>query len=314
MKILVTGASGNIGSAVVPELVSRGHQVKAVIHSEKQRKKFENLNVEIIKADIFNENSLDDHMKGIDVVIHLVGYLFAPRRSQIVELNMKAAKSVANACLKNNVGRIIFSSSVLVYPSTADLPVKEDSILEASTEYEKAKIEVEKYLFSLADKGLKTTVIRIGHVYGKGVSAVDEFIFYISKGLYRTAGDGKHIIPPVYVGDLANAFALAAENEAAVGEVFNINDDSPMTLKEFSDLIALNIGKKPVKSAPIGLFNAIAAFNEATSFVINRRPFFDLDTVKLMSSPHWGDNSKAKEILGWQPEVKSFKEGVKLCF
>ncbi len=314
MKALVVGAAGNIGSALVFELAKRGHEVRALIHRDEQRKKFEGLDVEFVVGDVMDFESIKEIANGVDIVYHLVGYLFAPRLTQIVPMNMAAAKNVAKACLESGVKRIVFTSSVLVYPVDAKLPVSEDHSLEASTEYEKAKIEVEKYLLGLSAEGLNPTIIRVGHVYGLGVTAVEEFKYYIKKGLYFTAGNGNHIIPPVFVGDLANALALAAEKEEAIGQVFNVNDDDPMTLREFSNLIAKELGKKPVKGFPVWLFKTIAVFNEAGSFVANRRPWFDRDTVKLMQAPHWGDNAKAKKILGWQPQYKSFKEGVKLCF
>lgn len=314
MKALVVGAAGNIGSALVPALTKRGHSVVALIHSPKQRERIEGPGVEVVVGDLSDLKNMEHIADGIDVVFHLIGYLFAPRRSQIIDRNVTAAENITEFCLNAGIKRIIFSSSVLVYSRDVPLPAAEDEPVGAETAYGQAKIHIEKYLMSLADKGLVPTIIRVGHVYGKGVSAVEEFKYYIKKGWYRTAGKADHLIPPVFVGDLVEAMVLAAETESAAGQIFNVNDDEPMPLKQFSDLIAKELGKKPVKSIPGWLFNIIALLNEGISFFSNKRPLFDLDTVKLMQTAHWGDNSKAKEVLGWQPRYKSFREGIKECF
>lgn len=311
MKALVVGATGNVGSKLVECLASRGHQVRGISRSKTEDPRE---NVEMVVGDVTDPTSLRAAAEGMDVVYHLVGYLFAPRRSQVESLNMTAARNVAETAIEAGVKRIVFTSSVLVYGPEAVMPTPEEHPRRPDTAYSRAKVAVEDYLLSLKSRGLDATIMRVGHVYGPGVSTVEEFKGLIRLGLYRTAGKKDHVIPPINADDLALALCLAGETPKAAGRIYNVNDDDPITLRQFSNLIAARLGKGPVKSSPVWVFKATAGLLEAVSRVSGRRPFFDLDTVTLMMEPHSGDNSRLKNELGWEPAYKSFKEGVDACF
>lgn len=313
MKALVVGATGNIGSRLVPALLSRGHDVRVVVRPDSKKRPVPNT-VEVFPADVMGPDSLNGAADGIDVVYHLVGYLFAPKRSLVEPLNIAAARNVAEMALDARVKRLVFTSSVLVYGPGARLPSAEDDPRHPDTAYSRAKAVVEDYLLGLTRRGLRATIMRVGHVYGLGVSAVEEFKNLIGCGLYRTASSGNHLIPPINVDDLALALCLAGEESKAAGRIYNVNDDEPLRLREFSDLIAARMGKGAVKSAPVWFFKSVALLLESFARVTGRPPFFDLDTVKLMTEAHWGDNTRLKEELGWEPKYKSFREGVATCF
>ena len=312
MKALIVGASGNIGSRLVPALRSRGHEVRAMVRPDSKRRPAAD-NVEIFSADVMKAAELKGAAGGVDVVYHLVGYLFAPRRSQVEPLNMAAARNVAEMAMAAGVNRLVFTSSVLVYGPNGRLPSAEDDPRRPDTAYSRAKAAVEDYLLSLAPH-LQATIMRVGHVYGPNVSAIEEFKNLIERGFYRTAGPGEHLTPPINVDDLALALCLAGENPKAASRIYNVNDDEPLPLREFSDLLAERIGKGPVKRAPVWVFKSAAALLESLSKVTGRQPFFDLDTVTLMTEAHSGDNARLKRELGWSPKYKSFREGVATCF
>lgn len=312
MKALVVGASGNIGSRLVVALHSRGHDVRALIRPGSLRPVAGG--AEIFPADVMEPAGLKGAADGVDVVYHLVGYLFAPRRSLVEPLNMAAARNVAEMAIDAGVKRLVFTSSALVYGPGARMPSAEDDFRRPDTAYSRAKAAVEDYLLGLAPRGLQATILRVGHVYGLNVSAIEEFKNLIGRGFYRTAGPGDHLIPPINVDDLALALCLAGENTKAAGRTYNVNDDEPLPLREFSDLLAERMGKGPVKSAPVWLFKSAATFLESLSKVTGRQPFFDRDTVTLMMEAHGGDNARLKRELGWAPKYKSFREGVATCF
>ena len=314
MKVVVVGAGGNIGSRLVRELCDRGHEVRGIFRNEKSADRVGDYDFDVFVADIMDENDLRGAFDGYDVCYHLVGYLFAPRKSQIEDINMAAARNVSKACLESGVKRIVFTSSILVYGPDAIMPSKEETRRNPDTAYSKAKVKVEDHLLALESSGISITILRVGHVYGPDVSTVEEFKCLMRKNLYRTAGRADHHIPPIHVEDLANGLALAGESERAKNEIFNISDDEKVTLQEFCDLIASGLGKRPFKSAPVWFFNMSAVFLEALSALTNRRPFFDRDTVVLMREEHYGDNSKIKNVLGWEPKYRSVYEGIDTCF
>ena len=170
------------------------------------------------------------------------------------------------------------------------------------------------FLFSLIDRSLIPTILRVGHVYGRGISSVEEFKTMIARGVFSLPGSAEHLIPPIHIDDLVIAMAMVAESNKAAGKIYNINDDHPISLKEFCDQLATYMGKPKVDTLPVWLFKSAALLFETISFFTKRRPFFDRDTVKLMTMAHWGDNSKIKEELGWKPDYKSFYDGVGSCF
>ena len=315
MKTLVAGATGNVGFALVRELLARGHSVRAMVRPGSLRaSKLDELDIDKVVTELSDESAWSKAGEGADVMYHLIGYLFAPKRSMIEPLNMAAARDAARLCLETGIKHLVFTSSVLVYGPAATMPSREDDARRPNTAYSRAKAAIEDYLLGLADEGLDVTVLRLGHVYGRNVSTVEEFKSLIHLGAYRLAGPGDHLIPPVHVDDVAKALALAGENEAARGQAYNVNDDQPIPLREFSDLLAREIGRPPVKSAPVSLFSASAALLEFLALFTGNPPFFDRDTVRLMSNAHHGDTAKIKQELGWTPRYPSFREGVKTCF
>ncbi len=314
MKILVTGAAGNIGSHLIPILVDRGHQIRAVVRSKNQARHLAYPNIEIVEADVMDPKSIAGIADGMDLTYQLVGYLFAPKRHQVETDNLTATKNIARECLKSQVRRIIYSSSLLVYGQNPNIPSLEKDDPNPNTPYGRGKRSAEEFLLSLAGNGLAATILRVGHVYGSGVSSVEEFKNMIARGVFSLPGKGDHLIAPINVDDLAIAMTMAAENKRSAGQIYNVNDDHPLSLKKFSDLLAEYMGKPDTGTLPVWLFKSAALFFETISRFTKRRPFFDRDTVKLLTMAHWGDTSKIKADLGWEPYYKSFNEGLSTCF
>lgn len=114
LKILVTGASGFIGTSLVPKLVALGHKVRTMGRSSSCPKDFQGLALEHKRGDVTNPEQVQDAVAGCDVVYHLAGLVSYKKRdlNRQYAVNVLGTRNVLDACLRNNVKRVIHTSSV----------------------------------------------------------------------------------------------------------------------------------------------------------------------------------------------------------
>ena len=112
--IAVTGATGHIGNVLVRKLLARGETVRAIVPPFEELKPLEELEVEILEGDVRNVDSLIKAFNGADIVYHLAGIvtILSGNDDFLYEVNVKGTKNVVDACLKNNVKRLVYASSV----------------------------------------------------------------------------------------------------------------------------------------------------------------------------------------------------------
>ncbi|MEM5777474.1 MAG: SDR family NAD(P)-dependent oxidoreductase [Candidatus Aenigmatarchaeota archaeon] len=255
-RILVIGGAGFIGSHVVEELTKE--DVKEIIVFDNFcRGKLENLKnalkderVKIFEdgGDITQIDMLDSAMKGIDYVFHLAALWLLqcykyPRSA--FEVNIKGTFNVLEACVKNNIKKLIFSSSASVYGDAVKIPMTEEHPFNNKTFYGATKIAGEQMCRAFYHRyGLNYVGLRYMNVYGprqdyKGayVAVIMKILDRIDQGLPPIIyGDGSQSYDFIYVEDVAKANICALVSNS-VDEFYNIGTGIKTSIKEICELL-----------------------------------------------------------------------------
>jgi len=255
-RVLVIGGTGFIGGHLVAELLK--HQVKeVVIYDNFTRGKFENISDSLndkrcsvfsLGGDIRDIDILNAAMNGIDYVFHLAAMWLLHCKdfpATAFEVNIKGTFNVLEACVKNKVKKIIYSSSASVYGDAVDLPMTEEHPFNNKNFYGATKIAGEAMCTAYNDRyGLEVIGLRYMNVYGAGQDQHAAYTGVVPIMLNKIAeneapiinGDGSQAYDFIYVEDVAVANIKALESDVKIG-YYNIGTEVQTSIKELCDTI-----------------------------------------------------------------------------
>ena len=258
-KILVTGATGMIGSLVARRAVESGYRVRVLVRPTSDRKLLEGLDLEYVEGDLADPESLPAALRGIDMVVHAAAHIgdWGPA-DKYRAINVIALEHLLTAAEhEGRLRRWVQVSSLGVYPARdhygTDETVPPD--MKGLDGYTRTKAEAEVLLRRhMDDCRLPAVIVRPGFVYGPGERAViPRLIKRFESGVVKFIGDGKKVLNNTYVGNLADAILLAMEKDEALGETFNIRDERLVTRQEYIMTVADYLGKPRPGSVPLWL-------------------------------------------------------------
>ncbi|MFC3456540.1 NAD-dependent epimerase/dehydratase family protein [Amycolatopsis speibonae] len=237
MTILVTGATGLVGTRLLPRLVEAGHDVRALVRSERPLPS----GVEGVVGDILDPDSLPAAVKGISAVVHMAAVLRTPNPEQIEQVNLDGTRNLIEAVNANAPeARFMMASTSLVYSHDLPNPAREDDRTEAPMAYPASKVKAEKLL---RESGLNWSVLRLAFVYGDGDNHLQS-----APGLL--AGWDWHpsqSLSLVHHRDIATAVNLALTG-AMDGQTVNITDEAPTTVLEIAKIVGADY---PASAEPL---------------------------------------------------------------
>ena len=237
MKILITGATGKVGSRLVPRMLAKGYEVRILVRDSAKASALAELGASVVVGDLYTPDTLPAAVEGMDAVIHLAA-LFRTFTDTvgIVKTNHAGTVALANAAMAAGVKRFVFVSTGNVYGSGYRHPAREDDPVDINDPrpYSSSKIAAEQELFSLhKNKGFDIRVLRLGFVYGEKDPHIAEIMPYL-KRWKRHSGSRMHMAHHL---DVAQALTLLLHTDGLNGEVFNVCDDAPITLYELADSV-----------------------------------------------------------------------------
>lgn len=316
MTILVTGATGFLGSALVTELVKRQQRVRVLARDEQKARAYFGNAVTIIPGSVTNQVQVQRALDGVDTLYHLAGRLYHPATPTELyyETHVKGTRIVMNACLEQKeLRRVIHVSTTGVHGITGTTPAAEDAPFAPTNPYEKTKLEGELLaLHAYQEHGLPVSIIRPGLVYGPGDLHLLGFFRAIQKGLFRVIAGGKACLHPVYIDDMVSAFLLCARSEQTIGHAYNIAGNQIVTIRQLASAIAGALGRTlPGGSIPLWLANLTSDIFAITPGMKGEQAPLTRSRVNFLTHSRVYDISRARSELGYSPAI-DMEAGLKL--
>ena len=217
MKILVTGATGKVGSRLSKRLAERGARVRALVRDRARAADLCGDRIELADGDLLELDSLAAAVRGVDVVVHCAAFFRGATPEQAHEVNDLGTQHLAGAARDAGVKRFIFTSTGLVYGDKGGRLASEDDACAPAPGYPASKLAAERFLLEL--KGLDARVLRLPFVYGDGDRHIEEAI-PMMRGFppAQRMSLGHHV-------DIAQAVVRLLEAPSPAHRVYNVVDD-----------------------------------------------------------------------------------------
>ncbi|MGE4268536.1 MAG: complex I NDUFA9 subunit family protein [Deferribacterales bacterium] len=262
-KVLITGATGFVGNAVIESLNRHGYTPYALIRRGSE-KKLKHPAVELY-GDVLDHVSLTKAMHGMDAVIHLVGIIREFPRKWVTFENMhtRASENVASAAAECGVKRFIHMSANGTRENAVSM-------------YHITKCRGENAVMT---KGLDYTIFRPSLIYGPQDTFINMLAGYMKKTpVFSYFGNGSYPMQPIYVQDVADCFVKAIETPETIGKTYSLCGPDAVTYKELLQMISRVLGKShlllPVPEVFIKA--AIGMFGKTDWFPITKDQFIML--------------------------------------
>ena len=319
MAILVTGATGFLGSHVARKLVERGERVRILLRKTSRTSNIKDIDAERAYGDILDIDSVKEALKGCDTLYHVAG-IVSSRKSdyrRMEEINVKGTFNVLSSALEAGVKKAVYTSSVAaigVDPGGGIANEKTPFTLEPmSIQYINTKYYAEKEALKFYEKGLPLVIVNPSVVIGAGdiyLSSTALIVWYCKRKFPGYMDGGVNVVD---VEDVAEGHILAAE-KGRVGERYILGNRN-LSIKEcFSILERITGIPSPKRKVPY--FMALTAGFIRERIIRGSSPSFvlqDVDSAKAGRLYWYFDSSKAVRELGFPqtPVEESLKKTIK---
>ena len=318
MKILITGASGFIGSFIVEEALRRGFETWAAIRKSSSKDYLRDERIHFIELNLNSKEQLVKQLMGhdFDYVVHAAGVTKCLNKQDFYRINTEGTKNLVDALMETtrmSLKRFVFVSSLSIFGAIKEqLPyeeIRETDIPQPNTAYGRSKLEAEQYL---ATTRVPYIILRPTGVYGPREK--DYYIMAKSiKGHSDFAvGYQRQDITFVYVEDVVQAVFLALDH-GQIGRRYFLSDGEVYQSATFSNLIHEELGRPwwiRIK-APIWVLRIITFFGEYIGRMTGKVTALNNDKFNILKQRNWRcDIEPARKELGFEPKVK-LEEGVK---
>lgn len=234
MTVLITGATGRIGSRLVPRLLRHSESVRILAREPARAQALEDLGAEIAAGDVCDEADLERALAGVEAVVHLAAAFRGVPDAEAVAVNDRATAALGRAAVDGGIRRFVFASTNLVYGPGRGRPAREDD--EPAPDgaygiYPETKAAAERTLAQLHhETGLDVRILRLAFVYGDGDPHLAESLRWARDW---PAHKRLHL---VHHADVAQAFLRALRAEGLSAATFNVADDAPISTVEVLEL------------------------------------------------------------------------------
>lgn len=307
-SVFVTGGTGFVGNYLLKYLISEGFEVHLLCRKNSTYKipKRYRSRINIVYGDLCDKNSYTSILDKVKYVIHFAAiFQLEAKEVDLWKVNIEGTNEILEACTnKKNIKKIIYCSTAGVYSFTNE-QIDETSatgVFLGTHRYEESKFQAEKICQNYRRQyGLPIIIIRPTAIYGKGSTYFFSTIFnFIKNGKTKFyLGTGDNLIHMVHVEDITRA-TLHLLKKGKIGEIYNICDDHPLTMRQALDYILENLDmEKPKMSIPPSIAQFFLPF-----LGISREMF-----VHMQEHRHFS-NKKLKNT-GFKFKYPDFRLGIK---
>jgi nucleoside-diphosphate-sugar epimerase len=251
VTVLVTGASGLLGSHLTEALWERGERVRVLARPAERLPWPERQGLEVVRGDLTDRQSLIAAVQGVGRVLHCAART-GPwgAMAEYQQVNVRGLGWLAEAALAAGVQRIVHVSSITVYGNDVRGSADETSPYHSEPNpYTRTKIEGERLLRRLIrERHAPIAIVQPGWIYGpRDAASFARFAAMVEQGKMLVIGRGTNHVPLIHVRDVAQGILLASEQPAAMGRTYLLVNDEPVTQAEYLGRIAAELGVAPPK-------------------------------------------------------------------
>jgi 2-alkyl-3-oxoalkanoate reductase len=303
-RVLVAGATGQIGELLTPALIAAGDEVFGLARSEQSAERVRELGAMPVIGDALDRDAVDSAVAEArpEVIVHQLTAIprsgITPRRFAAAfgptnRLRREGTRNLVDAAKRHGVARVIAQSIAFGY-SVDGTPDVVDESAPLETDGPGAWPEIADAVAALEEAVLEVdgVVLRYGAFYGPDTPYAPGGIYadYAMKRQLPIVGDGAGRQPFIHLDDAVSATLVAIDRGTGV---YNVVDDDPSPARDWVPGLAAALGAKPPRRMPVWLVR-IAAGPE---------------TVRAMTQQRGASNARIKQELGWEPRYPSWREG-----
>lgn len=319
MKILITGASGFIGSFIVEEALRRGFETWAGVRASSSHAYLQDARIHFINLDFSSEDKLVEALRDhdFDYIVHAAGITKAMRKDDFMRVNYEGTRNFVNAILKVGMPlkRFIYMSSLSIFGAIKERQpyqeIEESDLPKPNTAYGLSKLKAEQFLDSIGND-FNYIILRPTGVYGPREKDYYVMMKSIKQHVDFSVGFRRQDITFVYVKDLVQAVFLALDHGMS-GRKYFLSDGEVYQSSTFSDYIHEELGKPwwlRIK-APIWVLKLVTMCGEYVGRMTGKMIVLNNDKFNILRQRNWRcDIEPACDELGYHPYYK-LREGVK---
>lgn len=317
--VLVTGASGFVGSAVAHALAARGARLRVLVRSSSPTVNLAGLDAEVVEGDVRDPASMAAALRGIRYFFHVAAdyRLWAPQPEDIIRNNLDGARCAMEAALASGVERVIYTSSVATLrlrpdrsPADETQPLSES---EAVGAYKRSKVAAEALVCRLAaERGLPVVIVNPSTPVGpRDVRPTPTGRILVEAATGRMPAFVDTGLNLVHVDDVAQGHLLALDR-GRIGERYILGGQD-IALQEMLAEIARLAGRRPpAVKLPLGPLRPLAELAELAGRLTGREPFLTRDALKMARQHMYFTSQKAQAELGYsaRPHQEAIRDAL----
>jgi len=307
--VLVTGASGFLGSHILQALVANGN-LNVIAACRNKSKLMPGFNGEVRQGDLTNIDYIKQLTQGVDVICHAAAWtsLWAHRKEE-QRFYRDPTKTLIDAAIQSGVKRFVFDSSVVVVGARRDgtsVADQESAKPPGFWPHMDIVVDIEKHMLNQSKHGMAMVALRCGHFVGEryNLGLLSLLLPRLKTHMVPWVSKGKARVPLVHGKDIAKAFMLAAITDGFTGfHSFNICGPSFPTMREVIEFLSTETGvPKPHFGVPLWGAYVFGWLMEKLNFVLPGDPFLTRAIVFLGEDWH-APSELAKKRLGYIPDI-----------
>jgi nucleoside-diphosphate-sugar epimerase len=311
--IFVTGGTGFLGKNLIPCLAAKGHRIRVLVRQPEAHPWLSDYDVEIVQGTLADAPIIERAVTGCQYVVHAGGlFRMWGQAAAFERANIQGTMNVIEAALKAGAQRYVHISTIAVVGNpTPGRIIDETHPANPADPYQKSKLVGEHIVQGyVRQHGLPAIILRPGAFYGPhGRYAFNRLFFEDPlKGLRIKVAHGRHIIFPVYIGDVAETIDGALRC-GRVGEIYNVCGE-PLTHNQANDIISEEAGISHFRiNAPTWAMITLARVWTWLSEYTGVEPYYPINLRSYVFNDWQASSEKARDELGFRPTP--FREGVR---
>lgn len=306
LSVLLTGATGFVGSHAVAAFIQDGFRLRALARSrgpEGARARLAD-GIDVVAGSLEDEQVLRRACVGMDTVIHLAALTHARTDAEYEAANVAGTRRLLDAAIAAGVGRFVYLSSLAaVGPARDGRGVTPDDPPQPLTAYGRSKLAGERVCMEASGR-IDTVILRAPAVYGPRDTDLFHFFRLAQRGVIPVPTGPARRLQMVHVANLARALVHATRAIGATG-VYHIAEPRSYTWEEVGRMVADAVGTRArVVRVPAALITGLAAVSETAAGLVGRSSIFNRDKARELLAPGWlCETEAARAALNYEADI-----------